>query len=57
MTSLYALVSSKELLRARTQLREPLFHFSDYDCCLDVCVVGGWKRMGKCGGISSIPRT
>lgn len=57
MTSLYALVSSKELLRACTQQRESLFHFSDYDCCLDVFVVRGWKGMGKHGGISSIPRT
>lgn len=57
MTSLYALVSSKELLRACTQQRESLFHFSDYDCCLDVFVVRGWKSMGKHGGISSIPRT
>lgn len=48
MTSLYVLVSRKELLRARTQLRGTLLHFSDYDCCLDVCVEGdgrAWVNM------------
>lgn len=57
MISLYVLVSSRELLRACAQQRESLVHFSDYDCCLDMCVVGGWKSMGKHGGISFIPRT